>query len=56
MARNVRFGMIFSDVEYEALERLAEYEGGFSKAATVRRLIRLSAKEKGLWPEPKQDT
>lgn len=59
MVRKNRFGMILSDYEMEALKRLAEYEGGLPMAAMVRRLICLSAKEKGLWPGrpvPKRDT
>lgn len=54
--RNNRFGLIMSDQEIEALGRLSENEGGRSKAATVRLLIRAAAKEQGLWPhDPKLD-
>lgn len=54
--RNIRFGMVMSESESVALERLAENEGGLPKAATVRLLIRAAAKEQGLWPyDPKLD-
>ena len=52
--RTNRFGLVLSDREKVALERLAENEGGLSLAATVRLLIRAASKEQGLWPyDPK---
>lgn len=56
MQRNVRFGLILSSLERQAVERLAEMEGGLSKAAIVRRLIREAAKQRGLWTAEKQRT
>lgn len=38
-----------SDEEINALDRLREREGGLSKAAMIRRLIRIEAKSKSLW-------
>ena len=51
MKRKVhRFGFVLTDDEKQALARLAEIEGGLSEAATVRRLIRRAANERGVWP------
>jgi len=53
--RKERFGLVLSEGEKTAIQRLAEIEGGLSRAALVRRLIRQAAKERGLWPlEPAQ--
>lgn len=49
MNKDKRFGMVLSSDEEQALKELAEMEG-LSEAALVRRLIRLAAKDKGLWP------
>jgi metal-responsive CopG/Arc/MetJ family transcriptional regulator len=38
-----------SGQENKALDRLREREGGLSRSAMVRRLIRIEAKSKGLW-------
>jgi len=38
-----------SSGEYEALNRLREREGGLSRSAMIRRLIRIEAKSRGLW-------
>ena len=50
MERKTRFGLVLSADEREALARLAEREGGLSRAATIRRLLRRAAHEHGLWP------
>jgi hypothetical protein len=47
--RTVRFGLILSEAEREALARLTEAEGELSQATVVRRLIRREARERGLW-------
>lgn len=52
--RRARFGLILTDSEKRALERLAEAEGGLSQAALLRRLVHREAKERGLWPSPEQ--
>lgn len=56
MTREIRFGLLLLPDEKRALTRLAEAEGGLSKAATLRRLIRKAAHEKGLWPIANQQT
>jgi hypothetical protein len=48
--RSERFGMVLTPDEKHALNKLAEAEGGLSRAATVRRLIRKEAQQLGLWP------
>ena len=53
MNRQHRFGLLLSPAEKHMLELLAEAEG-LSQAATLRRLIRKAARERGLWP-PKQE-
>ena len=50
MNKSERFGLVLSATEKEALERLAEVEGGLSYAATLRRLVRKAAQRYGLWP------
>ena len=50
MKREFRFGLLISAVEKQALDRLAEAEGALTRAATVRRLIRIEARKRGLWP------
>ena len=54
MNRQIRFGLLLRPDEKQALNRLAEVEGGLSRAATLRRLIRKAAHEKGLWPPADQ--
>ena len=54
MNRQIRFGLLLRPDEKHALSRLAEVEGGLSRAATLRRLIRKAAHEKGLWPPADQ--
>jgi hypothetical protein len=49
MKHSVRFGLLLSPAEERALKRLAAYEGGLSKAAMIRNLIRREARERGLW-------
>jgi hypothetical protein len=53
MNREIRFALLLRPDEKHALSRLAEVEGGLSRGATLRRLLRKAAHEKGLWP-PKQ--
>jgi hypothetical protein len=55
MVKSLRFGMVLSPMEKYALTRLAEAEGGLSQAATVRRLIRRAAVQRGFWPPPEAD-
>ena len=50
MDRTERFGLVLSPVEKRVLAQLAEVDGGLSQAATIRRLIRIEARERGLWP------
>lgn len=52
MFKTERVGLVLTPAEKAALLRLAEADGGLSQAATVRRLIRKAARERGLWPEP----
>jgi hypothetical protein len=54
MNREIRFGLLLHPTEKRALNQLAEVEGGLSRAATLRRLIRKAAHEKGLWPPTNQ--
>lgn len=49
-ARTIRFGLVLSEREYQALLWLAQDEGGLSKAAVLRRLLRREAKERGFLP------
>lgn len=49
MKKIVRFGLLLTQDEKAALTKLAESEGGLSEAAILRRLIRKSARESGLW-------
>lgn len=51
MSRNIHFGLMLNEHEREALDRLADAEGGLSRAATIRRLIRVVACAGDLWPE-----
>lgn len=50
MQRSIRFGLLLNLREKQALARLAESEGGLSRGAMVRSLIRKAARERGLWP------
>jgi len=51
MLKSERFAFNLSLQENEALKDLAEIEGGLSRSALVRRLIRAEAKKRGLWPQ-----
>lgn len=48
--RTVRFGLVLSEREREALTWLAQIEGGLSEADVLRRLLRREAKERGFLP------
>ena len=48
MAGSIRFGLRLRTVEKLYLDQLAVLEGGLSKAALIRRLIRKAALENGL--------
>ena len=50
MQRTVRLGILLSPNEKTSLALLAEHEGGLSKAALIRRLLRKEARMKGYWP------
>ena len=52
MNRSIRFSLLLNAYEKEALERLAEVEGGLSQSAMARALIRKAARERGVWPVP----
>lgn len=52
MSKTERLGLILSPREKEALRRLAEVDGGLTQSALVRRLIRIEAQRRGLWPIP----
>lgn len=49
MERTIRFGLLLSPAEKQALTRLAEFEGGLSQGAMIRHLIRDRAREHSLW-------
>ena len=55
MTKQIRFGLLLSLTEKQVLMRLAEAEGGLSQAATLRRLIRKAAYERGFWPPKEQE-
>jgi hypothetical protein len=48
MNRPVRFGLVLSEAERNALAQLARAEGDLSMAATIRRLIHVTARKRGL--------
>lgn len=50
MSKRTRFCMVLSLEEKAALVALAEVDGGQSQAGWLRRLIRLQARQQGLWP------
>ena len=52
MRRNIRFGMVLSQSEKATLTKIAEIEGGLSKAAVIRRLIQREAYTQGILPLP----
>jgi hypothetical protein len=49
MQKTDRIGLRITISEKEALKRLAEFEGGLSMAALLRRLIRKTAQSYGIW-------
>ena len=53
MSKTERLGLILSPREKEALRRLAEVDGGLTQSALVRRLIRIEAQRRGIWPIPR---
>ena len=56
MKKTKRFGVLLTKEESIALTQLAELEGGLSKAALIRRLIRNAAVHQSIWPyQPSRD-
>lgn len=55
MKKTKRISLVVSPKEHEALEQLAVFEGGLSKSALIRRLLRLSANKRGLWGNSRPD-
>lgn len=51
----IRFGMILTPSETEALHRLAADDGLPSKAAWLRRTIRMEARRRGIVPTARRD-
>ena len=49
MEKTERFGLVLTPQELAAVTSLAELEGGLSKAALIRRLVRDAAMDRGLW-------
>jgi len=49
----VRFGIVLTRQESEALRQLAADDGYLSKAAWLRRAIRCEASKRGIVPEPR---
>jgi hypothetical protein len=54
MKKSERFGIVFTPPEQYVLKKMSD-DDGVSMAAFVRRIIRLSAKERGLWPVKNMD-
>jgi hypothetical protein len=52
--REVKFTMVLTQPEREAMRRLAETEGGLSGAALLRRLVRKAAQQENVWPVDEQ--
>ena len=50
--REKRISLVMLDSDKQALERLAEAEGGLSQAPLLRRLVRNEAKKGRLWLVP----
>jgi hypothetical protein len=50
MTRTEQVYLRASEAEKEAVRLLAQAEGGLTEAALVRRLIRMEAQRRGLWP------
>ncbi len=49
MKKYIRFSLMLDQHEKDALDKLAEFEGGLSKAALIRRLIRQTAADNRVW-------
>lgn len=47
-----RFGMVLTAIEQQLLKKMSN-DDDMSEAAFIRRLIRMAAKERGLWPPNK---
>lgn len=54
MYKSERFGLMMTPTEKQAVQRLAEAEGGLTQAALIRRLIRAEAQRRGVWAEGQQ--
>jgi len=54
MQRKRYTGIVLSDQERTALERLAKVEGRHL-SETMRELVRAEAKRRGLWPDAEHD-
>lgn len=54
--KSERFGLVLDPDEKNAVIQLAEQEGGLSRAALIRRLIRKEATVKGIWPSALEDS
>jgi hypothetical protein len=50
MYRTKRLGLVLMPAEKTVVVQMAEAEGGLSQSALVRRLIRIAAREQGIWP------
>ena len=50
MKKEMGFGLLLSRAERRALDKLAEAEGGLSRAAKLRLLIRKEAHRHDIWP------
>ena len=50
MYKTKRLSLVLTPMEKSVLEQLAEAEGGLSKSALIRRLIRNAAREREIWP------
>jgi hypothetical protein len=51
MIRTKRFGLILNDEERKLICQLAKYDGIWSQATMVRRIIYEAARVRGLWPQ-----
>ncbi len=49
MLRTEKFGLVLTEREKKALQRIAEDDGELSQSAIVRRLIRQEAMRRGVW-------
>ena len=53
MYKTKRLGLVLTLAEKMAVVQMADAEGGLSQSALVRRLIRIAAREQGIWPPNK---